>query len=310
MRQLALLVALVDTQSLTRAAELLGVTPSAASQSLRRLRETFGDELVVRHKADYVPTPLGSSVIDDLREMVQIWQEATSGSAFFDPASTDAHMCIVCAEGFAEVELDACYTAIVTRAPRMRLDLQAPDMASGGYDGLRSAAVDVLLTSLPPPPDAQDLHAERLADAVFTHCCLSVSHPRIGDTLSLQQYLAEQHLLAPTTVRDAGTAGTRIDRWLVSAGYPPRRSSAVHPVSRMAVVLAATDRLATVSRHHGAMLRSHAEGLKLLPLPPEMPHVRTSRHMVWHHRTHLSPAHRWLRERLREYVVSSDKPPG
>ena len=309
MRQLALLVALVDQQSLSLAASRLGLTPSAASQSLQRLRQTFGDELVVRQKAAYLLTPLGEEVIGSLREMVHLWQEATSGAAFFDPASSEMRMCIACAEGIADVELDAGYADIVTRAPHISLDLQTPDMESGGYEGLRSATVDILLTSLAPAADAADLHAERLADAVFTHCCLSVSHPRIGDALSLSQYLAEHHLLAPTTVREGRELQTSIDRWLVSNGFQARMRSSIHPLSRMAYVLSTTDRLATVSLRHGVVLRRHAEGLRLLSLPPEMPQLPTPRYMVWHHRTHGSPAHRWLRDRLREYVDIEDDPP-
>jgi LysR family nod box-dependent transcriptional activator len=307
MRQLALVVALVDTQSLSQAAERLGLTPSAASQSLQRLRESFGDELVVRQGTGYLLTAPGQRVLESFREMVQLWHEASSGGSFFDPASSDAHFCIACVEGLVEIDLDACYGAIVTRAPRIRLDVREPDLESGGYVGLHASSIDVLLTTVAPPGDAQDLHAERLPDAVFTHCCLSVSHPRIGDSLSMREYLAEHHLLASATVR-LNAKGSATDQWLVHAGYGARTSSSVYPVSRLAFVLSTTDRLATVSVRQGAVLRRHADGLRLLPLPPELPRSRSSRYMVWHHRTHHSPPHRWLRERLREYAVADAGP--
>lgn len=313
MRQLALLVALVDAQSLSQAAERLGLTPPAASQSLQRLRDALGDELVVRQGTGYVLTSLGQTVLASCREMVHLWQDASSGVALFDPASSDANLCIACAEGIAEIDLDACCAAILNQAPRLRLDVREPDVESGGYSGLHSSRIDVLLTGLPPPEDAQDLHAERLPDAEYTHCCLSVSHPRIREALGLSQYLAEHHLLVPSTVRVTAQGGSQIDQWLMDAGYRSRASSVMHPLSRLAFVLSTTDRLSTVTVHLGAVLRRHIDGLLLLPLPPELPRIRLPRYMVWHHRTHQSPPHRWLRERLRDYRVvdaGSTGPPG
>lgn len=304
MRQLALLVALVDVQSLSQAADRLGFTPSAASQSLQRLRESFGDELVVRHGSDYRTTPLGQTVLESFREMVRLWQEATLGASVFDPSSSEAHLRIASIEGFTRLDLDACYSAIVSMAPRVRLDVRETDAATGGYEGLYSSSTDVLLTSLPPPENASDLHAEPLPVAVLTHCCLSASHPRIGDTLSLQQYLAEHHLLASAAVSAGQASVSPIDRWLTSIGLPPRTSSVVHPRGRLAYVLSTTDRVATVSLGDGEALRRHAQGLKLVPLPPELPQAGRPYYLVWHHRTHHSPPHRWLRERLREHVLS------
>lgn len=302
MRQIALMVALLDAQSLSQAAERMGLTPPAASQSLQRLREFFGDELVQRQGSDYVATPLGQGVLASFREMVHLWQDITSGAPF-DPASGEAHLRIMSAEGFTRVDLNACYSAIVALAPHVRLDVREPDAATGGYEGLRTADADVLLTAWPPPEDAPDLHAEPLPATTFTHCCLSAAHPRIGDSLSLQQYLAEHHLLASVTMRATEAAVLPIDRWLMSIGLPPRSCSVVYPIDRLAHVLSTTDRLATVAPIDGNDLRRRAPGLRLLPLPPELPRSWRPNYMVWHHRTHQSPPHRWLRERLREHVA-------
>lgn len=303
MRQIALMVALLDAQSLSQAAERMGLTPPAASQSLQRLRELFGDELVQRQGTDYVATPLGQGVLASFREMVHLWQDITSGAPF-DPASGDAHLRIVCAEGFTRIDLNACCSAIVALAPHVRLDVREPDAATGGYAGLQAAVADVLLTARHPPEDAPDLHAEQLPVTTFTHCCLSAAHPRIGDSLSLQQYLAEHHLLASVTMRANDATVLPIDRWLMSVGLPPRSCSVVYPIDRLAHILSTTDRLATVAPIDGDDLRRRAPGLRLLPLPPELPRSWRPNYMVWHHRTHQSPPHRWLRERLREHVVA------
>jgi LysR family nod box-dependent transcriptional activator len=307
LRQIALLVALVDAQSLSLAAERVHMTPSAASQSLQRLRDVFGDELVVRQGPRYLPTPLGETVLPSFRGMAALWQHTSSGAALFDPASSEASLSVVCEEVFVELDLAACYAAIVSVAPRVLLDVRTPDPVPGSLGSLRSGAVDVVLTTFPPPGDAEDLHAERFADAEFTHCCLSVAHPRIGASLTLAQYVAEQHVRAHPIERSGGSF-TPIDRALVALGHPPRRSSIVLSMPHLAAIVATTDRLTTVSRHQGAVLSRYAEGLRLVPLPPEVPRIAAPRLMVWHHRTHHSPAHRWLRERLREFVYAGAGP--
>lgn len=303
LRQVALLVALVDAQSLSVAAERMSLTPSAASQSLDRLRELFGDELVLRQGASYLLTPTGQSALDSFREMTRIWQDATSGAAVFDPASSDAHLSIACVEGFVEIDLEACYAAIVARAPALRLDIETSEGGASAIADLYTSNVDILLTGQAPPTDADDLHAEQLAASEHSHCCLSEAHPRIRESLSIQQYMAERHLLALATTRTR-SAGSRIDQALVALGLGPRHFSVVQPLSRIAMLLATTDRLATVSAQQGAVLVRMSKGLRLMPLPPEVPRVPVQRYMAWHHRTHHSPPQRWLRERLRDYLYA------
>ena len=66
---LNLLVALrelVRERSVTRAAQRLGVTQPAASASLSRLRRHFGDDLLVREHGEYVLTPLGEQLAEQV----------------------------------------------------------------------------------------------------------------------------------------------------------------------------------------------------------------------------------------------------
>lgn len=301
MKQLALMVALHERQSLSAAALGVHMTPSAASQSLQRLREALGDEMVIRRGADYVLTPFGESALESFREMLRLWHDASTGSDVFDPATSEAHWVVACAEPFTEIDLDACYASVVSAAPRVRLDIGAEPAGDQAWGSLRSARIDLMLGCIAPPGDALDLHALRLADASMTHCCLSVTHPRVNASLTLAQYAREPHL-ALATGWDEARARDPIDEALSAAGFPPRQQSAVPTLRHLAAIVATTDRVATVTAHQGAVLARHAEGLRLLPLPPALPRLQSPRFMTWHHRTHQQPAHRWLRDRLRQFI--------
>ncbi|MCM3563301.1 LysR family transcriptional regulator [Hydrogenophaga intermedia] len=303
LRQLALLVALHDTQSLNEAARRLHMTPSAASQSLQRLRARLGDDIVARQGNAYVVTPFGEGALEAFRDMLRLWGEISAGSTVFDPPSSRAHWSVACAEEFTEIDLDASYTAIVAAAPGVRLDVVTPPGAQADWDALRSARLDVLLTTRAPPADASDLHAERFPDVLLTHACLSVAHPRIAGGITLEHLSREPHvrLFNPDA---ADLPPDPIDEALVAAGLGARRCSCVPTLARWASVVATTDRLALVTAHQGSVLMRLADGLRMLPLPEGLPRVPMPRYMVWHHRTNASAASRWLRERLRSFVFT------
>lgn len=301
LRQLALLVALHDTQSLNAAAQRVHMTPSAASQSLQRLRTRLGDELIVRQGSAYIPTTMGEGVLEAFRDMLRVWGEIASGGTVFDPASSGAHWCVACAEDFTEIDLDACYAAVVAAAPSVRLDVVAPLGVQAGWAALRGARLDVLLSTAAPPADASDLHAERYPDALLTHACLSVAHPRVGGSLSMRELALEAHVRLAAADPAEGQADT-VDGALQAANLGTRRCSLVPTMVRWAAVTATTDRLALVTVHQGAVLMRLNDGLRMLPLPKDMPCLASPRYMVWHHRTQSSAAARWLRERLRSFL--------
>lgn len=307
LRQLALLVQVYEAQSLTEAARRLHMTPSAASQSLQRLREALGDQILFRQGAGYVPTPFGEGALEAFRDMLEVWAQASSGASMFDPASSDARWVLACAEAFTEIDLDACYASIVSLAPRSRVDLLTLPEPAQAWAALRAGRVDVLLTTAVPPADADDLHAERFPDAGITHCCLSVSHPRVGESLDLAQFANEPHvrLGQPDTLPGVADA---VDEALQIAGLAPRRCSTVNAIGHWAAILATTDRVASVTAHQGSVLLRKADGLRLVPFPAGLTLPPDPRYMVWHHRTHGADAHRWLRARLRSFVFTGREP--
>src|ERR1700709_727678 len=67
---LVALNALLSEGSVSRAAERLGLSESAMSRTLARLRETTGDALLVRAGRAMVPTPRALALRDRVKELV------------------------------------------------------------------------------------------------------------------------------------------------------------------------------------------------------------------------------------------------
>jgi DNA-binding transcriptional LysR family regulator len=304
-RQLALLCELVDTQSLTEAAGRMHITPSAASQSLARLRQVLGDELCVREQHQYQLTPFGLSAMSSFRQIVALWEGASSTSWAFDPADSEAHVVLSCYDGFGARALADFYRRITAMAPRLSLDIRAPSNGPQDIAELRSGSIDVVCSHQEAPADAADLHTETVKSFQISHCCLNVDHPRIGPSLSLADYAREEHLLI-TFLKRSGAHRSPIDLSLEQQGLPARRSSVVNSWHLCAEMLACTDRLVSTSREQAAMLTRLSSRIRSLPLPAGLAWPSMPVHMSWHQRTHHSRPHRWLRLQLRDYLHETE----
>lgn len=299
-KQLALLCELMDTQSLTEAASRMAITPSAASQSLTRLRDTLGDQICVRQGHDYRLTPYGEQALERFRQVVGLWRQASGEAAEFDPATCADRLSIACSEAVAIVDPAELYAEVVAAAPLVALDLQSADNSLADIMALRAAQVDLVCTHLPPPTDAGDLHAAHLGPWRATVCCLRRNHPRIGETIDLDQYLAEVHLVTLYGNRRESQASP-LSITLEQKGRQ-RRTSLVHSVRVAADILSRTDRLVTCNQEQARMICRLAPDVRALPLPPELQLPSLDLFMLWHQRTQYSASHRWLRERVAALV--------
>jgi DNA-binding transcriptional LysR family regulator len=82
---LVALDALLSERSVTRAAARIGVTQSAASHSLSRLRKLTGDELLVRSRDGMVPTIRAEAIKAPLRRALDELTGTLSSPRAFDP---------------------------------------------------------------------------------------------------------------------------------------------------------------------------------------------------------------------------------
>src|SRR4029453_9101282 len=81
--------ALLETKSVTKASERLHLGASATSSALGRLREMFGDELLVQVGRRLELTPLAESLREPVRDILLRSQAALSIKTGFDPASEE-----------------------------------------------------------------------------------------------------------------------------------------------------------------------------------------------------------------------------
>ena len=123
---LVALEALLSESSVTRAAARVGLSQSAMSHKLRRLREQFGDPLLVQVGGGLARTPYADELLGPLRHGLRELHGVWSGPRAFDPMTSDREFIVVSSDyaEFAILPLVLQYAR--THAPNIRCRLLNP----------------------------------------------------------------------------------------------------------------------------------------------------------------------------------------
>ncbi|WP_131115465.1 LysR family transcriptional regulator [Lichenihabitans psoromatis] len=288
---LVALDALLAETSVTGAARRLGLSASAMSRTLTRLRAATGDPLLVRAGRGLVPTPHAIGLRDKVHALTREAQAVLRPSVIdLDLAALDRTFTIRASEAFMDLLSAPVVAAITGAAPRLRLHF-APKLDKTAHplrEGMIDLEIGVLGTSA-PEIRSQVLFTDELVGVVRRE------HPLLVDAaVTPERYAACKHL---ATFRD-GDPAERIDEALERLGL--RRSIPVvvpgYPdamrIARQSDLVALVPRSCLGNR----LTRDDdiLQGLESFALPLPTPSFKIS--AIWHPRVDADPAHRWLRE--------------
>lgn len=294
--------AVMVEQNLTRAASRLATTQPAVSNAIRRLRDTMGDELVIRTAHGVKPTPRAESLWPAVRQALAALEEAVSPSSF-DVAKTQATFRMAMADATAVLWLPALVRSIeleapginirmvplTTREPRPMLLRGDIDLAVGFFPGV--------VAQLAGEPNTPIQH-ERLYSGQYV-CVMRKEHPLAGADLTLDAYCAANHLL----VSFSGRAHGLTDEALAQLGRERRILLTVNQFFTAGKVVASSDLLTVLPRHLLAST-GMTDALISKELPFTLPDVHVD--ILWHARDARRPAHGWLREHLQSIVLNDN----
>ena len=284
-----ILDALLDERSVTAAARRLGVTQSAVSHALARLREDFGDPLLVRTSAGMTPTQRALELREPIRRGLETLRDVAQRGPHFDPRRTTRTFTVATTDLLSIVLLPALHARLSAAAPR--LDLRVTPIVADVEDALQSGPTDLVITGAFAPVEGPGLFRQRLFEE--RHVCLvRKGHPTIGDRVSLEEFCAQSHAL----VAPRGGRGM-VDRMLEERGLS-RRVAVVLPHFLAAPFLIARSDLVLTVAESAAKAFTSLLPLRLVAPPFEVP--RACYWQVWHQRSHDDAAHKWLRTKVAE----------
>lgn len=279
---------LLAEHNVTRAAQRLNLSQPSVSVHLAKLREIFGDPLLLPGPRGMRPTARADELREPLRRALEALELAVSPASPFDPGAA-ANTWSVSASDYGEstVILPAL-AGLRAAAPGTRLavlELEPGRLVQQAEQG----SIDLALhTSEDSPPGLRRrvLFSERYV------LVGRAGHPRLQRRPSLAQFGKLEHVVVSP---DGGGFHGVTDSALGEVGLTRRVVLSVPHFLFVLSALASTDLVAMLP----ARLVRDNPALKVVEPPLEVPGYEMA--MLWHERCHRDPAHQWLRE----FIVAS-----
>ncbi len=285
--------ALLEERHVTRAAERLGLSQPAVSNALGRLRDVFGDDLLVRGRAGMEPTPRALELAAPVRRLLRQAERLLESEAGFDPALCRRHFTVRMSDLLGHLVLPACIARIAAEAPSVAIDiLHLPPAAT--LDALERDELDLAL-SMGLAHGASIRAQPLLPDHMV--CVLRKGHPAAARLLTGERFLALRHVRVAISPTDSRF----VDDVLAAEGK--RRQVAMTLPHWLVVpeVLRATDLAAVMSsRLARAFVDRPGSGLVLRDVPFASSCFDWT--LYWHARHDSNAAHAWLRRLVAEVV--------
>jgi len=283
--------ALLAEGSVAGAARRLGLSASAMSRALARLRAATGDPLLVRAGRGMVPSPHATDLRSRVHELTLDAHAVLRPAAeTLDLSRLNRTFIIRSNEGFVEILAGRLIAAVTAIAPNVRLQFAPkPDK---DVRALRDGTVDLeigVLGKSGPEVRLQTLFRDHFVGAVRD------GHPLLRKgKITPVRYTAFGHVVASRR----GAADGPVDEALAALGLT-RTVVAVVPNFRAALAVASVSDLVALvtnsffSATHGHQRKSSAALVRSFPLPVHTEAITISQ--MWHPRFDADPAHRWLR---------------
>jgi len=284
-RGLSVLVTVAEEQSVTAAAVRLGVTQSAVSHTLDRLRAITRDALFVKSGRGIVATAHALRLADRARTLLRDLEQF-SRPPVWQPATWTTTVTIAANDFQRDLLLPALAARLRESAPGVSLRIIPSGIPS--LDMLRDEQCQLVIT--PRPPDGTDIVQRRLFEDDYR----VFYDPAMRDAPATRKaYLDAEHV----TVLYEARRPLDLDRWMSTQGISRRFRIMVPGFAGIAPFLRGTSLLATVP----GKLRKHLlAGLADAKVPIKCP--RMPMYLVWHRRYHDDPAFLWLRQQVLECV--------
>ncbi|QDL85823.1 LysR family transcriptional regulator [Serratia marcescens subsp. marcescens ATCC 13880] len=277
--------ALLTAGSVAGAARRLGLSPSAMSRTLSRLRAATGDPLLVRAGRHMVLTPYAETLRERARHAAfEARAVLRPAQGALDPAALDRTFTLRANDGFVEA-FGPALIAAAEQAPRVRLRF-APKPEKSDRP-LREGLVDLeigVLGDMGPEIRLQALFRDRFVGVMRT------AHPLAQQPeIDVADYAACGHVVASRSGRILGP----VDAALAELGLA-RHIAAVVPSFPAALAVAQASNLLALLPASFVQAQPADGPLRVFELPVKTPPITVSQ--MWHPRLDAEADHRWLRQ--------------
>ncbi len=276
--------------SVTAAAERLHLSIPATSRTLGRIRQAFGDPILVRAGRGLVPTPRALAIRQRLHQLVEEAHALVLSGHDVDLTSLQQTFTIRANDALISALTARLVTLVHAAAPGVTLRF----VAEGAEDlaPLREGLVDLdvgVIADLGPEVRIQPLSEERLVGLV------AAGHRLASGRITIRRIAAVAHI----SVSRRGRTHGALDAVLDQHGLEREVVAVVPTFTAAAHIINSSQLTGLIPASYAAQVAT-ITGAHVYDIPAELPVLPISQ--AWHVRHDLDPAHQWLRSQIATVV--------
>lgn len=287
---LAVFDAVMAERNVRKAAEKLGRTQSAVSQSIARLRDQFADRLFLKTPTGVEPTLRAETLWEEVRGPLAAMRAAVAPEAF-DPALARGSVILGLSDDLELLAFGAITALLLADAPGLSVHAAPVDHASLARD-IRDGRVDLAVSVAERMP--RGIAREELYRQPF----VVLRRADTSKISTMKRYLAARHVAAAFSSGAPGFTDVR----LAQLGEERRLVATTPRFAALAGLIEETSAIATMPGPLAKLL-ARTGGFGIDPVPFDLPAVPVA--LLWHERRRAEPLHVWLRKIVRSAVLDA-----
>ncbi len=281
--------ALLETASVTKAADLVNLSQPAMSRALGRLQHALKDPLLVRSGRGMVLTPRGEALRAPVQDAL-IRVSTVFKPHVFDPAKAQDRFRIMAPDYLAQIIMPSVLAQVFNLAPQVQIEME--NLSERSISEMCEGQISLGFGVVDDGPVLENVAAQALLTDRQV-CLMRKGHPLHKDGMSLKRYAATPHALLSIT----GKGGGRIDDVLKEHGLERTIALRITHFLTISAIIAPTDMIITVPELLAKQVMT--DDLILMELPRQLRTPSFTVSQIWHERFTDDPAHQWLRRMIK-----------
>lgn len=285
---LAVLDVLIETHSVTETARRLNLSQPTISAALSRLRQYFGDELLLQIGRRMVPTEKARDLAPAIKEMLAIVKFRIAHAEGFDAQTSTRRFTLVASDYVLDVFLAEVLRKAESLAPAVVFEIASPGPQR--VRQFRDGDTDLLFTVSDYLVDGHP------HEVLFTDedAVISWNQGIYADGIDAAQFLAASHAVA---VFGEEQMPTVTEMHYAASGIARHIAIRVPSFAALPRAVIGTNRVATLHRRHAEMFAQHLP-IRIHPLPIQGPSIGEI--VQWHRQRQSDSGLQWLLGLLRQ----------
>jgi DNA-binding transcriptional LysR family regulator len=286
--------AILETRSVSKASERLGMSQPSISHALAKMRQFFDDPMFVRVKNEMQPTPRASLIAPPIKLVLDLARSEIFHQHTFNPATSTRTFTLCMTDGAEASYLSHIINAFRLRAPNARLRTVSP-ISEALEEGLESGAVDLAIGYFPDIKNAGVFQQQLLRNSGIV--CIVGHENRLIPRGVLDA--ATFSTVAHVAVRTEGRSQEVIEKAMLALGIRREVFLTIPHYLGLLNIISQTELIAVIPLDITDAFELHS-GIDLHPLPFPSPKVEITQ--IWHRKHNKDLANQWLRTLVRDVL--------